>query len=308
MKMRSGSRLLKDFGKNLDLTLLALPTIIYVIIFCYLPLYGLILPFKNYNYEQGFFRSPWAGLKNFEFLFTSDQLLVITRNTLGYNLLFIVTSTVITVFLAILLNEISKRFVKLYQTAMFFPYFLSWVVVSYIALAFLDMQNGLFNSVLKTLGKEPVLWYGDPKYWVAILVLANLWKGVGCGTVVYYAAIIGIDSEYYESAKLDGASRFQQAIFITVPLLKPIITILTILSIGKIFFSDFGLFYNLPLNQTVLYPATDVIDTYVYRAVRNLGDFGMASAAGFYQSVLGFILVLLTNFIVRKIDNENKLF
>lgn len=307
-KAQTKSRFFKDFYKNRELTLLALPCIIVIFIFCYVPLYGLIIPFKDYTYSKGLLGSPWVGLKNFEFLFTSDQLFTITRNTLGYNFLFIVTTLFLSVFLAILLNEISRKFVKLYQTAIFFPYFVSWVVVSYAVYGFLDMDNGLLNSIFKAIGISPVMWYAEPKYWPFFILLANLWKNIGVNVLIYYAALIGMDPEYYESAKIDGATKFQRDIYISVPLLKPLIIILSILAIGRVFYSDFGLFYNLPMDQPMLYPATQVIDTYVFMAIRSLGDFGMAAAAGFYQSVCGFVLVLVTNLVVRKVDNENRLF
>ncbi|HHV98931.1 MAG TPA: sugar ABC transporter permease [Clostridiaceae bacterium] len=301
-------RTIKDIKKNGDLILLALPAVLYIFVFSYIPLYGLILPFKNYKYNLGFFKSPWVGFENFKFLFTSDMLYTITRNTILYNLVFIVLGGFVAVSLALMLFELSRRLVKIYQTVMFFPYFISWVVVSYIALAFLDMEHGLFNVILEALGKEPVLWYSVPKYWPVILVLVNIWKGMGYGAILYYAGLMGIDNELFEAAKLDGASRLQQVRYVSLPMLKPLITIMVILQIGRIFYGDFGLFYNVTLDSSMIRSTAEVIDTYVYRSLRQLGDIGMASAAGLYQAVVGFILVLLSNLAVRKINKDYALF
>jgi len=299
---------IKDIKKNGELILLALPAVLYIFVFSYIPLYGLILPFKNYKYNLGFFKSPWVGFENFKFLFTSDMLFTITRNTILYNLVFIVVGGFVAVSLALMLFELSKRLVKIYQTVMFFPYFISWVVVSYIALAFLDMEHGLFNVILEAFGKEPVLWYSVPKYWPVILVLVNIWKGMGYGAILYYAGLMGIDNELFEAAKLDGASRLQQIRYVSLPMLKSLITIMVILQIGRIFYGDFGLFYNVTLDSSMIRSTSEVIDTYVYRSLRQLGDIGMASAAGLYQAIVGFVLVLLSNLAVRKINKDYALF
>lgn len=294
--------------KDRQLLFLSLPGVIFLFIFCYYPLYGLIIAFKNYKFNLGFLKSPWVGLNNFKYLFNSDIAFRITRNVIGLNLAFIVTTLVISVLLALLLNEVSKKAVKLYQTIMFFPYFLSWVVISYVFLAILDMDHGLANNILQFLGVEPVLWYNEPVYWPFILVFANTWKGAGYFAIIYYAALISINSEYYEAARIDGANKLQQIWNISLPLMKPIISIMLLLQVGKIFYGNFDLFYNLPRDLPALYPTTDVIDTYVYRALRSTGDIGMASAAGAYQSVVGFVLVLVSNFVVKKINPENALF
>lgn len=302
-----GKSRVRDFKRNIELTLLALPTIIYVIIFSYIPLYGLLLPFKNYSFRKGILGSTWVGFENFKFLLNSD-LLRITSNTLVMNFLFIVFNFVFDVLLALLLFELSKKATKRYQLIMFLPYFLSWAVVSYAVMAFLDGDYGIVNKVLQSLGREPVSWYSSPQHWRWILVGVHLWKNLGYGVIMYYSSLLTIDSAYYEAAELDGAGKIQQAIHISIPLIKPTIIILLILSIGNIFYSDFGLFYTVPLNSSLLYPTVDVIDTYVFRALRQLGDFGMSSAAGLFQSVCGFILVMCTNWIVGKISNEDKLF
>lgn len=298
---------IKKFAPNYELSLIALPTVLIVFIFNYVPLYGLILPFIDYKYE-GFFKSPWVGLKNFEYLFNANIIVTITRNTIVTNFLMIAVGTAVTLIFALLMFELTRRVAKVYQTILFYPYFMSWVIVAYVVFALLSMDNGVINRVLQSMGLEPVMWYNEPKYWLAILILSNTWKWVGYGTVIYYAALMGVDPTYYESAKLDGASRIRQMFHISLPMLKPLIIIMTIIQIGRIFYSDFGLFYNVTLDSPLLYPATDVLDTYVYRALRTTGDIGMASAANFYQSVVGLILVLMTNYIVKKTDPENKLF
>ncbi len=304
--IKSGFR---DFKKNWELTFLALPTIIYLFIFAYIPLYGLVLPFKDFKIKDGFFGSKWYGVENFKYLFSDMQkLFEITRNTIGLNFLFIITGTTATVILALLLHEMERNAVKVYQTIMFFPYFISWVVVSFLVLTVFDMQNGALNNLMGLFGTQPIMWFHEPKYWPFILIGVNFWKGMGYSTVIYYAALMSVDPEYYEAARLDGATRIQQAKHISIPMIMPMIIIIFIMQMGRVLYSDFGMFYYVTQNQTLLYPTTDVIDTFVYRAMRDLGDFGMASAANFYQSTLGFLLVLLSNFIVGKINSENKIF
>lgn len=277
-------------------------------------MFGVVIAFKNLRITgKGFIHSlihsEWVGLKNFQFLFKSSDAWLITRNTVLYNIVFIILGIIVPVFLAIILNEIiSRKKAKFYQTAMFLPYFLSWVVVSYCIFAFLSPEKGYLNHLLNLFGMKSISWYSETKYWPFILTYMNVWKGAGYGTVVYIAAISGIDKTYYEAAMIDGASKWQQIKYITIPLLKPVITILFILSIGRIFNADFGLFYQIPKNSGALYPVTNVIDTYVYRGLTSLGEIGMSSAAGLYQSTVGLILILLSNFIVKKIDNENSLF
>lgn len=297
----------RQFG---PLYIMALPGIVYLLVNNYIPMIGIVLAFKNYNVRQGIFGSPWAGLKNFEYLFRTQDAFVITRNTLLYNLAFIVIGTVLSVLTAILLNEIKNRFLsKFFQTVVLIPYLVSIVIVSYIVYAFLSMDTGLLNNVIEQLaGKEGILWYNEAEYWPFILIFVHTWKFFGFNAIVYYAAVLGIDANLYEAAMVDGASRVQQIWSITLPGLKPTIITMTILAVGKIFYSDFGLFYQVPMNSGALYDVTDVIDTYVYRALFNLGDYSMSSAAAFYQSVVGFVLVLMSNAVVRKIDRDNALF
>ncbi len=298
---------LKHLRKNGELWLLALPGVLFFIIFNYIPLYGLVLPFKNYNITKGFLGSPWAGLNNFLYLFNGDAW-KITRNTIVFNAIFIVVGLVVAVAFALILFEMSARWVKTYQTILFIPYFLSWVVVSYVGTSLLDMKYGMLNKIIEFFGGEAMAWYMVPGYWYVILPLASLWKGVGYGTIIYYTALMGVDVELYEAAGIDGATRWQQVRAISIPMLKPLIVMLTLMSIGGIIRADFGLFYSFTLDSKPLYPVTDVIDTYVFRALRKLGDVGMSSAAGLYQSVVGFVLVLVSNWLVKRVDPENALF
>lgn len=311
---KSNKRLrFKKLKENKELLLLTIPGALWFLIFAYLPMFGVVVAFKEWRINGGFMKSlatsKWVGLDNFKFLFQSSDAWLITRNTVAYNLIFIILGIVLPVTLAILLKEIlNKRAAKFYQSAMFLPYFLSWVVVSYFLYAFLSPGKGFANVILANLGMESVSWYTQTKYWPVIIIFMSQWKAVGYGTVVYLAAICGIDKTYYEAAMIDGATKWQQIRFITIPLLKPILIIMFITSIGGMFRGDMGLFYHLPKNSGALFPVTNVIDTYVYRGLMNLGNIGMSSAAGLYQSVVGLILILVANGIVRKVDNENAFF
>ncbi|ERI94414.1 ABC transporter, permease protein [Clostridiales bacterium oral taxon 876 str. F0540] len=310
----SMGKFFRRFKANKELLFLALPGAVWFLIFSYLPMFGVVIAFKNFritgkSFIKSLIDSDWVGFKNFEFLFKTNDAWVITRNTVLYNLVFIVLGIVLPVCLAIIVNELlNKKMAKVYQSAMFLPYFLSWVVVSYCLFAFLSVDKGYINHLLAKLGHGEISWYTEPKYWPFIIIFMSQWKGIGYGTVVYLASIAGIDKTYYEAAMIDGATKWQQIKSITLPLLKPVITILFILSIGKIFNADFGLFYQLPKDSGPLYPVTNVIDTYVYRGLMNLGEIGMSSAAALYQSVVGLILILLSNYVVKKIDSENSLF
>ena len=271
---------------------------------------GITVAFRQYTATGGLFRSKWIGLKNFEFLFRSSDSWIITRNTLLYNLGFIILGTFVSIVVAICLNEIMhKVFSRFYQTIILLPHLISIVVVSYVTYAFLSSTTGFINnSILVPLGFEPIYWYNETKYWPFILTFVHTWKGFGFTAIIYYATIVGIDTQLYEAAAVDGASRIRRIFSITIPSLKPTIIIMTILAIGRIFYADFGLFYQVPQNSGMLFSVTNVIDTYVYRALVNLGNIGMSSAANFYQSIIGFLLVLATNAIVRKIDRENALY
>lgn len=300
----------KQMNRYKALWLMALPGIIYLLLNNYLPMFGTIIAFKNINYAKGIWKSDWVGFKNFEYLFSTSDAFIITRNTLLYNTVFIVITLICSVSLAIMLNEVRKQLAKkFYQSALLLPYFLSAVIVAYLVYSLLSSEYGFLNKiVLPLFGQNPVSWYNEPKYWPYILVIVNTWKGVGYSCVIYIAAIVGIDNEYYEAAKIDGASKWQQIRHITVPLLMPVITTMVLLSIGRIFYADFGLFYQVPLDSGMLLPVTNVIDTYVYRGLLQLGDLGMSSAAGLYQSLVGFVLVLVSNAIVRKFNRDQALF
>ncbi|THF84165.1 ABC transporter permease [Cohnella fermenti] len=297
----------KLFRKNGALFTLSLPGILYLFVIAYLPMAGIIVAFKDYRYDLGIFGSRWIGFKNFEFLFVSESAFVITRNTVLYNLGYMLIGTAASLAVALLLNEIAGRLSRFYQTVMFLPHFLSWVVVGYIAYAFLDAQSGFANQALQALGLPPVDWYFDSRYWPYILNPVHLWKSIGFSALVYYAGILGIDPDYYEAARIDGANRLQMALRITLPMLLPLVSILLIVSTGHMFRGDFGLHYFIPNNSGLLYGATDVIDTYVYRALRVIGDFGMSSAVGLYQSIVGLGLVLAANYTVRKLNPDNSL-
>lgn len=307
-------KFLKKLWKNKAWLMMVLPGTIWLLVFSYLPMFGTVLAFKDFKITPGGFiqsliNSEWVWFDNFKFLFTSGDAFRITRNTVVYNLVFIVLGLIFAVFVAIALNEIAnKRLAKIYQTSMLFPHFLSWVIVSYFVFSFLSMDKGMLNSILGVFGVEPISWYTESKYWPGILVFMNVWKGIGYGSIVYLAAIVGIDKTYYEAATIDGASKWQQIKNITIPLIVPLMIILTIMAIGGIFRSDFGLFYQVPRNSAVLYPVTDVIDTYIYKGLMSMGNIGMSTAAGLYQSIVGFILIMATNFAVKKIDPEYGLF
>ncbi|OPX45829.1 putative multiple-sugar transport system permease YteP [Ruminiclostridium hungatei] len=304
-----GRSFLRSLKSQKWLWLIALPGLAIVFVFNYLPMFGVILAFKNYKPAAGIFGSQWAGFENFKYLFSTRDAWNITYNTLFLNSLFIITGTVGGILIALLVNEVrNKWLVKFYQSSMFLPYFISWVIVSYFVYSLLSYDMGMVNNLLASLGMEPVQWYNEPRLWPAILTIVNLWKGVGYGSVIYLAGIMGIDAELYEAATIDGANKLQQASGITLPLLSPLIITLTLMAIGRIFFADFGLFYNVTLDNGGLYSTTNVIDTYVFRALKFSGDIGMASAAGFYQAFVGFLLVLASNLFVKKINPERALF
>ncbi|KRE51294.1 ABC transporter permease [Paenibacillus sp. Soil522] len=300
----------KKLRKHHILLLMTVPGILYFLINNYLPMFGIIIAFKDLNYALGILGSDWVGFKNFEFLFRTDRAYLITRNTVLYNALFILINVILGVGVSILLNELKKKLMsRFYQSIILLPYLLSAVIVSYLAFSFLSVEYGFINKlILEPLGMNAITWYSEPKYWPYILTIVNVWKSVGYFSIIYLAAIVGIDTEYYEAATLDGASKWQQVRSITVPLLMPVIMILTLLQVGKIFNADFGLFYQVPMNSGALISTTDVIDTYVYRALLQMGDVGMASAAGLYQSVLGFLVIFGVNYIVRKINSDHALF
>ncbi|MBC6712730.1 sugar ABC transporter permease [Treponema sp. Marseille-Q3903] len=301
----------RNFMVNiLPLLLIALPGIIYLIINNYIPMLGIFLAFKDYSFVKGVFKSDWCGFENFRFLFQTKDAWIMTRNTLLYNIGFIAIGTVLSILVAILMCELGERVrVKFFQSALLLPNLLSWVVISYIAYAFLNADSGFINnSILKLFGKTAVAWYSQAKSWPFILTFVYIWKNIGYMSIVYMASISGIDKGIYEAAEIDGANKLKQIFVVTIPMLKPTIITLTLMSVGRIFYSDFGLFYQVPQNSGALFNTTQTIDTYVYRGLMTLNNIGMSSAAGFYQSIVGFILVLCVNGIVRKLDDSNALF
>ena len=296
---------------NLDFTLLALPTVLWYVAFSYLPMFGGIIAFIDFKRNGGFihsiFTSEWVGFKNFEFLFASRDIWLIMRNTLAYNIVFIILGIVLPVTAAIMLGQLySQRKAKVYQTAMFLPYFLSWVVVSALVWAFLSYEKGLLNDIMRALGAEPKQWYMEKDIWPGLLIFLHVWKSLGYGTVVYLATITGLDPTYYEAALIDGATKWQQATRITIPLMKPVIIIMFILAVGGIFRSGFGMFYNVPRDSSSLHDVVYTIDVLVYKQLRTSTP-GMASAAAMTQSVLGCITILTANAIVRKLDRSSAL-
>ena len=301
---------MKSLKRYLPLYLMFLPGAIYMLINNYAPMAGLVVAFKSYNVRKGLFGSEWNGLKNFKFLFATPDAFVITRNTLLYNFAFIIINMVLGILFAIFICDIiNKHAKKVYQSAILFPYLMSAVIVGYIVFAFCSQSNGILNNtILPALGIDPISWYSEAKYWPFILIFVNTWKGIGYGCLIYISAINGIDPSLYEAAALDGASKWQQIKAITLPSLVPTIVTLTLMSVGRIFYSDFGLFYQVPRNSGMLYSTTNVIDTYVYRGLMEQSNIGMSAAAGFYQSIVGFILVLAANAIVKKFSEENALF
>jgi putative aldouronate transport system permease protein len=302
--------------KTLMLLTMVAPGAIWLLLLRYLPMGGIILAFKNYKiypkdptFLNNLIHSKWVGLDNFKFLFTTGDSWVMIRNTLAYNIVFIILGVIIPVAFAIMMSELSKKFVaKTYQTLMFFPYFLSWVVVSYFLNAFIDAQYGLIPMAQRAAGETAVSWYTTPGPWPYIIVFANLWKNVGYSTVLYLAAITGIDQTQYEAAAIDGASKWQQILHVTLPNLRTMIAILFILNVGKIFNADFGLFWNVPMQNGALFSVTQVIDTYIYRVLMNTGNIGQSTAAGLLQNIVGFICIIGANAVVKKIDSDSTLF
>lgn len=288
--------------------ILAVPGLIFLLAFNYVPLFGLIIPFKNVDYARGIFKSEWVGFKNFKFFFESQDAFRVTRNTLVLNFTFIAVTMVLAIVLALMLFELSKGKVKIYQTALFVPYFISWIVASYVLYALLNPQLGMIPNLLKDMGKTAPNFYNEPKYWPFILTICYLWKNIGYMTILFYTTLMGIDTSYFEAAAIDGAGKLKRACYISLPCLKPVVIIMSLLQIGKIFYADFGMFYFLTRNSGTLYPVTDVIDTYVFRALRVTGNIGMSSAVGLYQSLVGFALVLISNLVVRKIDRDSAIF
>ena len=299
-----------------ELFLLSLPTLVWYLLFSYLPMFGILIVFKNYKLAPGghsflynLLHSEWAGLKNFTYFFTSNSYFMLLRNTILYNLAFIVISASVAVGGALMLSSMrNKRGSKVYQTMMFLPYFMSWVVVSYFVYALLAPERGYFNGMLAFLGKEPVMWYQEKKYWPFIIIFLNTWKGMGYGMVLYLASITGIDPSLYEAAVMDGATKAQQVRHITLPSIKPVFVMMLILDCGKIFNSDFGLFYQVTKGiPQSLYTTVSTFDTYIFNAIQSGAPIGQTAAPNFFQAVCSCATILFANWVVSKVDNDNRI-
>lgn len=289
-------------------SVMMMPGILYLIINNYLPMAGIIIAFKQINFRIGIWKSPWVGFKNFKFLFQGDAFLI-TKNTLLYNIAFIILGTFAAVAISILLDEFRGKYLKkATQTVILIPYLISMVVVSYIVNAFLATDGGVVNQILESMEKDPISWYSSPAAWPYILVAVYLWKNFGYQSIIYYSTVIGIDRGLYEAASIDGANRWQRIFHVTLPGLKNTLITLTLMSVGRIFYSDFGLFYQVPMDSGPLMNVTNTIDTYVYRGLMQSNNIGMSSAASVYQSLVGFVLILSANLLVRKISREDALF
>nr|WP_227013936.1 ABC transporter permease subunit [Paenibacillus psychroresistens] len=285
------------------------PIAIYFIFFAYIPMAGVVMAFKDFNYRDGIFLSPWNGFDNFHYFFNSGKALLVTRNTIIYNIVFLGAYTFFSILAAVLISEVyTKWFKKTVQTLMFLPYFISWVTVSAFVYNFLNYEYGIVNRILQSLNMEAIDIYSTTSYWYLLLPLLYVWKWVGFGSVLYLAAIVGIDQEIYEAATIDGASKMQKITKITLPLLKPTMIILILLGLGRIMRGEFDMFYQLIGNNGTLMDATDIIDTLVFRSLVGSLDFGMASSVGFYQSALTLIIILFANYLVRRYDKEHALF
>ena len=301
--------LLKDVSKNWEMYLMILPAVLFFIIFSYIPMVGIVIAFKNYNITDGIFGSPWAGLSNFKFFFQSGTAWTVTRNTVLYNLAFLSVNVILEVTVAIFISELGKsKFFKFCQSAMLLPHFISWVVVSIFLYGILNVETGSLNRILTTFGFEPVQVYSSVGAWKYILVGLNAWKSVGYGSIVYLAAIMGVDTSCYEAAEIDGANQWQRIKYVTLPLIKPTIITMVLLSLGGLMRGNFELFYQIIGNNGMLFESTDIIDTFVFRSLLTSSNMGMNSAAAFYQSILCFVFITVVNAIVRKVSKENALF
>lgn len=307
-------KFLKDLKNNRTLLLMALPGAVWMITFFYIPVFGNVVAFKDFRFSaDGFIasivESKWVGFDNFKYLFKSNSAYLMTRNTVLYNLAFIVIGTSVAVAIAVIMSMLrDKKKVKVFQTSMLFPYFLSWVIISFFVYSFLSPDKGVINNVITGFGGDSISWYNEPKYWPFIIPFIGIWKNIGYDSILYFATIMGIDPTYYEAAIIDGASRWQQVKYVTIPQIRPMVSIMLILAVGNIFRADFGLFYNVPMNSGPLTSVTQVIDTYVYKGLASSGDIGMSAAAGLYQSVVGCVLLIGTNIVSKKLDPDTGLF
>jgi putative aldouronate transport system permease protein len=300
---------LAEIKKNFWLYMLAVPALLYAIVFKYIPMVGVSIAFQDFNPIKGLFGSKFIGFDNFKYFFRGSQWLQITFNTLWLNVLFIITGTIAAVAIAIILVELGKNvFVRFNQSVMIFPNFISWVVVAMFAQAFIGSDGGYINRWIEAFGGTPISFYSKPSVWPTIFVVIRIWKGAGFGAIIYMATILGIDTGMYEAARIDGASRMQTIFRITIPLLKDTVILLTILGVGVIFYGDFGMIFTLVGDNSILFPTTDVIDTYVFRSIRTSGSMGMSAAVGLYQSLIGFLLVIVTNQLAKKYSPDSAIF
>lgn len=288
---------------------MALPGLLVVFVVSYMPMPGIILAFKDYKVIKGVWGSDWVGLKNFQFLFNSGIAWEIIRNTVVLNALFIVAAQVCSLTMSLLLNEVYHHYLsRIYQSILFFPHFVSWVLVGFFTFAFLNSDTGYANAILKSLGMGTVNWYASPQYWTLILVFLSVWKGLGYFTIIYLAGMLNINPEYYEAARIDGANKLQEIRFISLPLVQPLVIINVLLAIGRIFFANFDFIFNVTRDSSMLLSRVNVIDTFIYRSLSSVGNFNLAAAAGFFQAVMGLILILLANWVVRRFAREQALF
>lgn len=298
----------KRFKRFIPVYLVMIPGLVYLFINNYMPLPGLVVAFKQYNAGKGIYKSPWVGFKNFQYLFATNDALLITRNTILYNVAFIAINLVCSIAVAIILSELTGKIKNVYQSVILLPHLISSVIIGYLVFAFFSVENGFVNNnILALFGKEGVSWYSEPKYWPFIIIFVNTWKSIGFNCIIYLSTLLGFDRAFYESAEIDGATKWQQIRYITLPLLKPTAIMMTLMAVGRVFYSDFGLFYQVPMNQGALYATTQTIDTYVYRGLLQLGNISMSAAAGVYQSIIGFVLILAANLLVKKLDRDSAL-
>ncbi len=306
---KEGSGLLYDLKHNKFLLLMLLPGILFFVVFAYLPMIGIVIAFQDFSAAKGILGSKFVGFENFRFFLGSPDSFRVTFNTLFLNVLFILSSMVVSILIALMLSEVNNKwFKKGTQSLVILPHFISWAVIGLLAEAFLSSDTGFINRTLQSMGLEQISFYKDAAIWPGILTFLNIWQGAGFGSIVYLAAITGIDQEIYEAARIDGSTKLQSIWYITLPLLRSTAVLLLIMSVGKIFNGNFGMIYALVGGNTLLYPTTDIIDTYVYRQLMELGDLGMSSAVGVYQSVLGFIMVNIANWVTRKLSPDSAIF
>lgn len=303
--------MLYSLGKYWVLYVMAFPVIFLTLLFKYIPLFGIIISFKDFRYDRGIWGSAWNGLNNFRFFIITDTVWKLTLRTVLYNIVFLILGVLIPVIIALMLNELrSSKVLKIYQTSMLFPYFPSWIIVSYVVYAFINMRYGILSTFINSIGWGEMDWYGTPWVWIVILPVIYIWKSAGYTSIIFYATLICISEEYYEAADIDGASRWQKVRYISIPFLKRVIIIMFVLGLGHIISGDFGLFYQVPqleINK-FLFETCDILNTYVYRVLKVDGNIATSSVVSFYQSLVGFIMIVGSNMIIRRVDSEKSLY